>query len=404
MPRNDRRPVDPLGAFEVDALVPTRVAGQRLDREVPTVLADVPRASAGAAGYLSYRAARRPMEVDVDDGAIVVRTVVDASGSLCKPLLGACVRYASCSPRARVEVRVPFALDAGGALPRSRATVAFEERCRVTAANVDVTPVLEAELAPALRAVEARTDAALAMVPRALAELVRRGRAPLALPGGACVRARPLAVGSGRAERRGDDLVLPLLVTAAPSLERPCAPEEHAFATATPAAGAGAELTLVGNGLPQAAVTETLETGDVRVTRADVQTDLAGLRVDATVDGAACGALSLRAHDLVDAETGGGAVHVARLEPAAGSPAWAARVGQDLAPALVAPVPSSAELRGALGTLDVPFDTRDARGRVEIRVAEARVERGGFELGTAPRTWAHARLRAHTTVRVAELP
>jgi len=134
---------------------------KELEQKVATRLAEERNKSIGIAGHLRYTVDRGPFSVAVEGDSLVVRTDVRGRAEACRG--SSC--YASCEPQGRATATVPLRLTPEYRFQPSRVAFTFTRGCEVRAlggmVKIDVTPTIQAELAPALRRVEQEIDGKL---------------------------------------------------------------------------------------------------------------------------------------------------------------------------------------------------------------------------------------------------
>ncbi|HVH45717.1 MAG TPA: DUF4403 family protein [Labilithrix sp.] len=168
-----------------------------LEGRVSPRLADERNRSIGMAGHLNYTVDRGPFSLAVEGDSLVIRTNVQGRARACRG--NSC--YASCEPQGRVTATVPLRLTPDYRFAPSRVAFAFTRGCEVRALGgllkIDVTPTIQAQLAPSLRRVEQEIDGKLppmrAQAERLWAE-VGKSRA---LPLGGCVVTNPQGLVEG---------------------------------------------------------------------------------------------------------------------------------------------------------------------------------------------------------------
>jgi hypothetical protein len=200
--------------------IPLAAIAKELEAHVPVRLAEERGRDIGVAGSLSYTIDRGPLAVVVEGESLVVRTDVRAHAEACAK--GRC--YAGCDPGARATATVPLRLGADFRVAPSRVEARLTERCLVRAflVKIDVTPIIEAQLAPALRRIERDIDQRLPplrpQAERLWAELAKTRAIPL----GGCVVVATTGLVQGPVAARPGAVRLRFGVVAHPELRRSC--------------------------------------------------------------------------------------------------------------------------------------------------------------------------------------
>lgn len=193
---------------------------KELEAKVPVRLAEERGRDIGVAGSLNVTVDRGPLVVAVEGESLVVRTEVKAHAEACAK--GRC--YAGCDPGARATATVSLRLGADFRFPPSRVDAQLTERCFVRAlfVRIDVTPILQGQLGPALRRIERDIDQRLPplrpQAERLWAELGKTRPLPL----GGCIVVAPSGLVQGPIEQRGDAMRMRFGVVAHPELRRAC--------------------------------------------------------------------------------------------------------------------------------------------------------------------------------------
>jgi hypothetical protein len=378
---------------------------QELESQVPRRLAEERDRDVGVAGRVTYSVDRGPFTVGMDRDRAVVSTDVNARAAICKPLgpFG-CPQYASCDPAARVRASIPLWLTPEYAFAPSSVAFDTTRRCLVTAANIDVTPMIEARARGETAKVQERVDRAL---PK-LKKEVERAWTLLGtiVPAGknGCLTLEPTAIVQGPSEVRGDKLRVRLGVVSQPRVESPCNPGAvkplpplgrapdlgDAFVLDVPVRAATAEIERVlaeqlrEMDLPAGA-------GPARFAGGTAKPTAQGLLLDLDVASPVCGTLGFLARPRWDP-----AARVVRFEVAP-LPGEAERAGgldvatlaQSLAQRIALALPvTDDEIRRSLSDRKVPV----APGEADLSVAvasvtpgEARVVPDGVEVRFAVR-------------------
>lgn len=355
----------------------------RLEAAVPPRLAEESRRPVGAAGRLTYRVDRGKLAVSEKDDALVVVAPIHAEIELCKPLgvLG-CPRYASCSPDARATVTAPLGLDSAYRIARPRFAVDLERPCRVTALQIDVSPIVEARAREQAALVE---DRAAASLPR-IEPLARKAwsalHTTLPTPGG-CLALRPKSVTQGGVRATEAHFVMDLGVEVEPTVATDCAartaPPPLPPLRRDPKLAQGFDLELAETLAQRDAAREWARlldapvdstAGPVRLRAVRVRMVRDAVRLDAQLEGAICGHAAFLVALAPSAD--GARIVADSVSPARGVDA---AVGAALAPALakrlvLEPPTAPSTARSALDALSVPLE---GGARLEARDVTAAV-------------------------------
>ncbi len=196
-----------------------------LEAKIDRRLAAKTGVSAGVAGAVDYTVDRGPLALSVEREALLVQSEVRAHAQVCAR--GRC--YASCDPTALVQVRVPLQLSPTYRFAPSRVTANFTRGCKIRALGgfltIDITPTLEAQLAPELERVARQIDGKLPdlrpQAERAWSELGKKRSLPL----GGCVLVQPSGIVQGPVQGSRDAILLRFALLARPELRSQCAHE-----------------------------------------------------------------------------------------------------------------------------------------------------------------------------------
>lgn len=170
---------------------------KELEGKVATRLAEERNKGIGIAGHLRYTVDRGPFTLAIEGDSLVVRTDVRARAEACRG--SSC--YATCEPQGRATATVPLRLTPEYRFAPSRVSFAFTRGCEVRAlggmVRIDVTPTIQAQLAPSLRRVEQEIDGKLPPLrPQAERLWAELGK-PRSLPLGGCVVMNPRGIVQG---------------------------------------------------------------------------------------------------------------------------------------------------------------------------------------------------------------
>lgn len=192
-------PPSPSRSSRLVAHVELRLASlaKELEAKVPARLAEERNKGIGIGGHLNYVVDRGPFSVAVEGDSLVVRTDVRSRAEACRG--NSC--YASCEPQGRATATVPLRLTPDYRFAPSRVSFAFTRGCEVRALGgmlkIDVTPTIQAQLAPSLRRVEQEIDGKLPplrpQAERLWSELGKQRSLPL----GGCVVTNPRGIVEG---------------------------------------------------------------------------------------------------------------------------------------------------------------------------------------------------------------
>jgi Domain of unknown function (DUF4403) len=176
----------------------------------------------GPGGELSYEAERGALALSTSANLLVVEAPIEARVEACR---GANC-YASCQPRALVRAEVPLLLGADYRFQPARVTLRFTRGCKVRALGglltLDVTPTLEAQLAPELGKVASEIDRQLPDV-RAQVEVAwRELSTERELPLGGCLVLAPSGVIQGPVEPSASLLLARFAIQLTPELRTRC--------------------------------------------------------------------------------------------------------------------------------------------------------------------------------------
>ncbi len=275
-----------------------------LEANISRRLAAKSGASLGVAGTVDYTVDRGPLSLAVEDETLVVQTDVQAHAQACKR--GHC--YASCDPTARVQARVSLKLTESYRFAPSRVSATFTRGCKIRTLGgfltIDLTPTLEAQLAPELERVAREIDGRLPNLrPRAerlWAELGKERPLPL----GGCVVVQPSGFVQGPVQPAAGAARLRFALLATPEVRSRCGAPAQVKALPPlgrdPALPSKDDVTL-GLVVPltsvQAAFQSQATTGSPQVKIDEAQVTAAGALLDAALglSGEVCGKLVLRA-------------------------------------------------------------------------------------------------------------
>jgi hypothetical protein len=295
----------PVSRLVLNAELPLTELRDELEARVERRLAAAEGVGIGPAGVLNYRVERGPLALSVQAGALVVEAPVNARAEACRR--GSC--YASCAPEGIARVELPLRLTRDYAFQRSRVSVRFMRGCKVRLLggllSVDVTPTLNAQLAPELENAARRIDRELPELRSQLEVAWRELSRVHALPLGSCATLQPSGVVQGPITGNSAELRVRFAIEGRPELKTSCASLPHT-ATLPPlqfdASLAEEELVTLGLTTPLAALEPAFTTtagvagryASIHIASARVAA--AGPDVDAELQlaGSACGSVKLR--------------------------------------------------------------------------------------------------------------
>jgi hypothetical protein len=211
----------PVSQIVVHAQVPLAPLRQQLEKQIPTRLAEG-RVGIGPGGKVRYWAERGGITLSVTRSALVIETPVRAHAEACRG--DDC--YASCEPLALARAEVPLMLDADYRFLPSSVTLRFTRGCKVRALagflTIDVTPTLEAELAPELAKAAREIDRQLPDVKREVEKAWAELDAPRSLPVLGCLVLEPSGVVQGPLSPSSERLRVRFALLATPELRSAC--------------------------------------------------------------------------------------------------------------------------------------------------------------------------------------
>ncbi|RYZ07421.1 MAG: DUF4403 family protein [Myxococcales bacterium] len=294
----------PESRVVVSAEAPLLPLQRALEERVPQRLAEG-RVRIGPGGTVTYRVERGPLSLRVTSSALLIEAPARARAEACRG--DDC--YASCEPEARVVAEVPLMLTPDYRFRKTSVSATFTRACKVRALGglltVDVTPTLEAQLAPELAKVARQIDEQLPELKPRLNESWRELLAPRELPLGGCFVLQPRAIVQGPFEPSSTKLSGRFAVLARPELRARC--EAEASFPPLPPLATDADLpregaVLLGMVTPLESVARALEAAPpvevsgkrVRVAHAAVTSRGSEADVELTLAGEVCGDLALR--------------------------------------------------------------------------------------------------------------
>jgi hypothetical protein len=252
------------------------------------------RAGIGPGGTVSYSAERGALSVSTTTSALVIETPVQARAEACR---GASC-YASCEPRALVRAEVPLMLRPDYGFAPAAVSLRFTQGCKVRALGgfltIDLTPTIEAELAPELRKVGRQIDRQLPDLRAEAEKLWRELLLPRELPLGACVVLEPSELVQGPLAPSRELLRARFAVLARPELRSQCAAPSSAAQSSLPPLRL--DSALPEEGVVQLGMVTPLErlakslASDAKVTARGSDVDVA-----LTMSGEVCGELAFSA-------------------------------------------------------------------------------------------------------------
>jgi Domain of unknown function (DUF4403) len=195
---------------------------RELEGKVAPRLAEEKNKGIGIAGHLDYSVDRGPFSVAVEGDSLLVRTDITARAQACRG--SSC--YASCEPRGQATATVPLRLTPEYRFAPSRVTFAFTRGCEIRAlggmVKVDVTPMIQSQLAPALRRVEQEIDGKLPVLRTQADRLWTEIGKSRPLPLGGCVVTNPRGIVEGPVSGTAESLRVRFGLVAYPELRSRC--------------------------------------------------------------------------------------------------------------------------------------------------------------------------------------
>jgi len=309
-------PVTRSSRLVVNVELKSAAIAKELDAKVAPRLADERNRSIGVAGHLNYTVDRGPFSVAVEGDSLIVRTDVRGHAEACR---GATC-YASCEPQGKATATVPLRLTPDYRFLPSKVAFAFTRGCEVRAlggiVKIDVTPTIQAQLAPSLRKVEQEIDAKLPplrpQAERLWAEMNKARSLPM---GSGCVTTNPRGIVQGPVGGTPEALKVRFGLIAYPEIRTHATCDAAAVAAAAapktplpplaqdPALPVEDELVVALVGPLQATLAQSLESappfdaGNARAQIAKVEAvPVRGplAQLDLTFKGEACGDIAIR--------------------------------------------------------------------------------------------------------------
>jgi hypothetical protein len=195
---------------------------KELEGKIGPRLAEERNKAIGVAGRLNYTVDRGPFNVAVEGDSLVVRTDIKGRAEACRGR--SC--YASCEPQGRATAIVPLRLTPEYRFAPSRVTFAFTRGCEVRAlggmVKVDVTPVIQNELAPSLRRVEQEIDGKMPPLRPQAERLWTEVGKSRSLPLGGCVVTNPRGIVQGPVSGSTESLRVRFGLIAYPEIRSRC--------------------------------------------------------------------------------------------------------------------------------------------------------------------------------------
>lgn len=297
VPAETRR--SPRSRLVVNAEMPLAPLTRTLEARIQTRLGEG-RVRIGPGGTVSYSAERGALSLSVSGNALRIETPVRARAEACRG--DDC--YASCAPEALVRAEVPLLLTPDYRFEKATVSVRFTRGCQVRALGglltLDVTPTLEAQLAPQLDRVAQEIDQ---QIPDIRAEIQKAWSAlstARELPISGCFVLEPLGVVQGPIADSTQVLSARFALLATPELRAVCGepPPSNPLPPlqrdlALPEAGV-LQLAMV---MPLASLARAFESAgrlsssgkQLRVARANVTARGADVDAELTLAGEVCG-------------------------------------------------------------------------------------------------------------------
>ncbi len=210
-----------LSQIVVHAEAPLAPLRELLEKRIPTRLAEG-RVGIGPGGKVSYRVDRGALTLSVTRAALVIETPVQAHAEACRG--DDC--YASCEPLALVRAEVPLMLGPDYRFAPASVTLRFTRGCKVRALGgfltIDVTPTLEAQLAPELARVAREIDGQLPDVKREVQRSWPELVTPRSVPLVGCLVLAPIGIVQGPFSPSSERLQARFALLARPELHSAC--------------------------------------------------------------------------------------------------------------------------------------------------------------------------------------
>ncbi|MDF3070335.1 MAG: hypothetical protein K0R38_5936 [Polyangiaceae bacterium] len=297
-PRPAIAPASPESRIVVHAEVPLRPLERTLEKRVPKRLAEG-RARIGPGGTVSYTVERGALSLRVTPTSLLVEAPARARAEACRG--NDC--YASCEPEARIVAEVPLMLRPDYRFRKTSVSATFTRGCKVRALGglltLDVTPTLEAQLAPELERVAREIDEQLPALESRIAEGWTELAEARSVPLGGCFRLQPFGIIQGPFLASTTILRARFAVQARPELGPSC--DSPAVATPLPPLATDAALpeegvTRLGMVTALASVARALESASPpQVARAEVTSRGKDIDAHLALRGRVCGDVALQA-------------------------------------------------------------------------------------------------------------
>jgi hypothetical protein len=210
-----------LSQIVVHAQAPLAPLRELLEKRIPARLAEG-RVGIGPGGKVSYRADRGALTLSVTGTSLVIETPVQAHAEACRG--DDC--YAACQPLALARAEVPLMLGPDYRFAPASVTLRFTRGCKVRALggflSIDITPTLEAQLAPELARVARDIDGQLPDVKREVERSWPELVTPRSVPLVGCLVLAPVGIVQGPFTPSAERLQLRFAVLARPELHSSC--------------------------------------------------------------------------------------------------------------------------------------------------------------------------------------
>ena len=141
----------PMSHLSIHARLTEEWVNDRLDEQVPAILARERGRDVGAPGRATYEVKRGGARLAQKGSSVALELPIFADISVCKPFGSSCFRYGSCTPKFTIEARSSTQLDERFELSPPRLEPQTNEGCRIA---IDVTPQLESMVDRELRSVK----------------------------------------------------------------------------------------------------------------------------------------------------------------------------------------------------------------------------------------------------------
>lgn len=325
-PQPSSAPVASPSRLVVHAELSLAKLAAELEHHVAPRLAEESGVAIGPAGALDYSVDRGAFTLSIAGDHLVVEAPVQGRARACRGRR--C--YAGCEPRARVRAEIPLWLRSDYRFGPSRLSLEFTHGCTVRAfgglISVDVTPLLEAALAPQLERVRRQIDGRLPDVRVRVERAWQQLSTPRPLPLGGCLVVEPLGLVQGPVEPSLTTAHARFALLARPELRTDCGDGPASVPlpplSADPALPDEGSVT-IGMEVPLASLARAFETATpeasskprVHVARAALEALGKNVSAELELAGELCGAVALRAEPIFAGEDGVIELTAGELDP-----------------------------------------------------------------------------------------